>query len=200
MSKPKIIALSGDMGHGKSTVAQHLHETFGVRRYRFAEPIKQMTALLLSAAGDEASEARRIVDHPFLKNTPVRELYGLSPRDLMRALGDMGRRINPKFWANIVITRILAEHRQNPGCVFVIDDWRYPEGEGDRLMGNDVMTYFVRVNRPGVPRAVRDHSSEGGLDDWVFDATITNHEDSLSELKRQASRVFTDVHLLAQAL
>lgn len=194
--KPRIIALSGDMGHGKSTVANYLLSTYGVKRTRFAAPIKEMTAVLLASAGDDLMEARKIVDHATLKNLPIRELFGMSPRGLMRELGDMGRRISPLFWANLVVTGIHADERSEPHSIYVIDDWRYRHGEGDRLIASDVQTTFVRVNRPGVPRAVQDHSSEGGLDDWPFDFVITNVEGDIHGLELQADDLFDKVNAL----
>jgi hypothetical protein len=199
MMKPRIIALSGDMHHGKSTVAKYLRDTYGVKRHRFAGPIKDMTVALLVAAGEAPEHARRSVEDANLKNLPIRELFGLSSRGIQRKLGDMGRSISPLFWANLVVTSIQVQERDEPYGIYVVDDWRYRHGEGDRLLASDVQTTFVRVNRPGVPPAVRDHDSEGGLDDWPFDFVINNVEDDIHGLELQADDLFDMVNALGVA-
>jgi hypothetical protein len=174
------------MHHGKTTVAKYLERTHGVRRHRFAGPIKALVVQLLIEAGVRPEHAAIIVEDPEMKNLPISELYGITPRQLMRSIGDIGREIHPEFWASITMTRIRIDHRADPSRVYVIDDWRYPEGEGGRMLAGDVDVTFVRVNRPGVPPAVRDHSSEGGLDDWLYDFIITNRENELAGLHHQA--------------
>lgn len=189
MSKPIVIALAGDMGHGKTTVAEYLVRNHGALRYRFAGPIKTLVAELMIAAGEKRENAFDIVDCSAMKNTPIREMYQRSPRDLMRDLGDVGRAIDKEFWANITMNAIIADHRANPDRIFVIDDWRYAEGEGGRMLAGDMDVTFARVNRPDAPRALRDHSSEGGLDDWLYDFIITNRDRDLDGLYAQADKL-----------
>jgi hypothetical protein len=181
------------MFHGKTTVAKYLEKQYGVMRHRFAGPIKALVSELLVQAGDRRDHAEAIVDAPALKDVPIRELYQQSPRDLMRAVGDIGRNIDPEFWANITMNAIHAEHIADPSLVFCIDDWRYPEGEGGRLLAGDVEPTFARVTRPGAPRSIRNHSSEGGLDDWGMDFEITNRENELGGLYIQADKLLEHV-------
>jgi hypothetical protein len=186
MSKPRVIALAGDMFHGKTTVAKYLEKQHGLMRHRFAGPIKALVSEMLYQAGDTREAALHAVDDTRLKDTPIYELYDHSPRDFMRSFGDVGRSISKEFWANIIMTRIHAEHRRDNTLIAVIDDWRYPEGEGGRMLAGDIEPFFVRVNRPGKERSIKDHSSEGGLDDWAYDFTITNVDGDLDGLYFQA--------------
>lgn len=183
--KPRIIVLAGDMFHGKTTVAKYLEREHGVMRHRFAGPIKALVAEMFVQAGEERDHAENICEDSIFKDVAIRELYGRTPRDFMRALGDVGRGINAEFWASIIMTRIHTEHRNDPSLMFAIDDWRYPVGEGGRLLAGDVLPFFVRVNRPGKERSLRNHSSEGGLDDWSYDWVITNEENQMGGLHRQ---------------
>jgi hypothetical protein len=185
MSKPRIIVLAGDIGHGKSTVAKHLESVYGLMRHRFAGPIKALVSELFVQAGDDRDHAENICEDSIYKNIAIRELYGRSPRDFMRALGDVGRGIDAEFWANIIMTRIHTEYRADRSLMFVIDDWRYPVGEGGRLLAGDVLPFFVRVNRPSKERSLRNHSSEGGLDDWNYDWILWNEENQLTSLYAQ---------------
>jgi hypothetical protein len=181
------------MGHGKTTVAKYLEKKYGVMRYRFAGPIKALVIELLFQAGETRETAENIVDDAIYKNVAIRELYARTPRDLMRSIGDVGRGIDKEFWANIIMTRIHAEHRADPSLIFVIDDWRYPEGEGGRMLAGDVEPTFVRVNRPGAPRSIKDHSSEGGLDSWLYDYVITNDENQMTSLHWQVDKLMEHV-------
>ena len=57
-----LIALcSPAMRSGKSTVAEHLVDSFGFQKVSFATPIKAMTVALLEAAGANPEEIERRV-------------------------------------------------------------------------------------------------------------------------------------------
>lgn len=200
MNKPRIIVLAGDAGHGKSTVAKHMETAFGVMRYRFAGAIKAMLIELLHKAGDTREAAEIMVEDAIFKNVAIRELYRYSPRDLMRKIGDMGRSIDKEFWASIVMNGIHAEHRNDPTLWFSIDDWRYPEGEGSRLLAGDVKPFFVRVNRPDAPPSVRDHSSEGGLDHWEYDWILWNRDNQLNQLHRDVNAMLRHFQKLEEGI
>ncbi|WP_293006890.1 hypothetical protein [Nitrosomonas sp.] len=81
MSEPiKLIGLHGPAGCGKDTIAEILGETQEFRRVSFAEPLIDMLV-----AGFRISK-NYFVDRD-LKETPLDELCGKSPRQLMQTLG-----------------------------------------------------------------------------------------------------------------
>lgn len=74
---PRVIALTGVAGSGKSTAAKYLSEK-GYECIKFAGPLKRMLyALGLSEMEVEGA----------LKEAPQDKFYGKSPRHLMQTIG-----------------------------------------------------------------------------------------------------------------
>lgn len=109
------------------------------------------------------------------KDTP----YNPEIRRLIQTLGtDCGRGLlGENVWVNATINRIKVDSsRKN----WVIQDVRFPnEAKAIQILGGRI----IRVNREGVG-PVNDHPSETALDDWDFDAIITNT--TLDKLWRKA--------------
>lgn len=155
---PRVVALTGPAGSGKSTAADYLIRQHGYERVKFAGPLKAMaTAVGLSH--------EQIEGH--LKETPSTLLCGKTPRNFMQLLGtQFGRHlINEGFWVN------LFEHAAgdilDSGRRVVVDDCRFPnEAEAVRDLGGVIIKL---VGRGGI---AGDHASEAGCGSW--DATVEN--------------------------
>jgi hypothetical protein len=111
-----IIALAGQKGCGKSTVAEHLVRKHGFRRISHASPGREM----LKALG-----LRDVDFSPQNKETPIEwmsEIREVSPRYLMQTLlHEWGREhVHPDIWA-MVVARKIENCQEN----IVIDDLRY---------------------------------------------------------------------------
>lgn len=165
MSEPKLIALTGPAGCGKSTAARVLRR-HGFARVKFAGPLKAMIRVMLTEAGVGRAEIRRMVEGD-LKEKPHPVLCGRSPRHAMQTLGtEWGRDcISADLWVSLGMARVQS--LMAAGRSVVIDDTRFPnEVSAIRSLGGRV----VLVDRPGITPVVA-HASEGGVE---WDACILN--------------------------
>lgn len=177
--RPDLLAFySPCPGCGKTTLA-NLLEPYEFETYSFADPLREMIAVLLRAIGYDAHKIMRCFFFD-LKEVPIPELGGKTPRYLLQTIGtEWGRElVTPEIWTNIMATRL----RNRTGPV-VIDDLRFPN-EYVMLRGHGAI--LVRIDRPGFERS-GDHVSDGVLNSFRFDFQITNDaapEDMLRRLKR----------------
>lgn len=154
---PRILALSGPAGSGKSTAAAFLQDK-GYTLVKFAGPLKAMCRAI--GLGDEHIEGN-------LKERPLDWLQGKSPRQFMQMLGtEFGRDcIGTHFWVGLW-ERAALEVLDNGGRV-VCDDCRFAnEADAVRKLGGVVVRL---VGRGGLAGA---HASESM--DWEADATLQN--------------------------
>lgn len=157
--KPRIIALTGYMGAGKTTACNWLVRQHNYERVRFAGPLKSM----LRALG--CSEAEVDGD---LKEQPSELLCGKTPREAMQTLGtEWGRdKISPYIW----VSAWRAAVQSKP--FVVVDDMRFPnEAVAVRSLGGKIW----RVDRPGLVMGA--HASETQA--LPYDATLYNDRDLL---------------------
>ncbi|GHC61771.1 deoxynucleotide monophosphate kinase [Limoniibacter endophyticus] len=151
---PRVIALAGAAGSGKSTVADHLVDLHGYTRVKFAGPLKDMCRAI--GLTDEHIEGG-------LKEVPADILQGKSPRQFMQALGtEFGRdMIGENFWVGLWEAR-AAQHDR-----VVVDDCRFPnEAAAVRRLGGVVIKL---EGRGGIGFG---HASERF--DFIADAVIQN--------------------------
>lgn len=153
----KIIMLSGKKGSGKSTIADLL---LGYERMSFATPIKNAASAIFT-------------DTPYVaakKGQVIRELNGITMREVLQNLGQGIREFEPGFWANHMLMRMKLSH----GAKFVIDDWRYPnEARILQDAGASICTVRITVNND--EGHTDKHSTEIALDDFDFDLRIENN-------------------------
>jgi len=141
---PKLIALTGLAGSGKSTAASALVET-GFVRVSFAAPLKAMMAALYEHAGLPASEIKRRIEGPRKQESdPL--LGDQTPRYAMQTLGtEWGRdTIFADLWANAAIREI--NRLMGLGVSVVVDDCRFPnEADAIRSLGG----FIIRIKGRG---------------------------------------------------
>lgn len=161
---PPVVAFSGVAGSGKSTAAQHLVDTLGYTRVRFAGPLKAMIRAI--GLQDEHIEGDR-------KEVPCDLLQGKTPRHAMQTLGsEWGRAcLGEDFWVGI--WRMSAQHVLDGGGRVVTDDCRFPnEAATVRRMGGSVYRVTGRGGIPGW------HVSES--QGFLADGVIENDNDMIA--------------------
>lgn len=151
---PRVVALTGAAGSGKSTAADYLIRHHGYERVKFAGPLKDMCRAI-------GLTEDHIEGH--LKEEPCDMLCGKTPRHLMQALGtELGRNmIGEDFWIRLWLHRVAAAKR------VVVDDCRFPnEAEAVRKLGGVIVKL---EGRGGIAGA---HASEAGC--GTYDAVVVN--------------------------
>ena len=150
-----IVGISGPIGSGKSTVANHLAKAHGLQVHKFAAPLKNMMRSLgLTEAQIEGDE----------KEKPCHLLMGKKPRHAMQTLGtEWGRNhIHRDFWVNV--------WRQTAPERLVADDVRF---ENEFFTIRNMGGIVIRIERPDKSDAIH-HISEMAVDDMPFDHVIFN--------------------------
>lgn len=168
---PRILALSGPAGSGKSTAAAHLVAK-GYTLVKFAGPLKAMCRAI--GLGDEHIEGD-------LKERPLDWLQGKSPRQFMQMLGtEFGRDcIGPHFWVGLWERAALGVLDQ--GGRVVCDDCRFAnEADAVRKLGGVVVRLVGRGGLAG------GHASENM--DWEPDSVLVN-TGSQKDLRDAVGRV-----------
>lgn len=180
----KLIGLAGPAGCGKDTVAQILCDTQEFRRISLADPIRQGLASMLE-----------IPDYHFiereLKEQPMAELGGKTPRQAMQTLGtEWGRNcIDQHIWLKVAERKMAYIRAMAAGGNaringIVISDIRFPgEAKWLREQGGSIW-HIRRPNNPNATKAA--HESEIPLIPEEGDSFIINDGD-LDDLFLQIS-------------
>lgn len=173
----KLIGLTGPKGSGKSTVAKILN-AYGFKTLAFADPIKQSLSALfgLTSACLDGS----------LKETPLNDFGGVTPRYLMQTLGtEWGRNLVDKdIWVQMAKQRLkFAKDARIEPIVFT--DVRFDnEADWIRSEGGVIWHIFRRTNGP------QDiHESEAGLAVNLTRDVVINNNDSLEELEETVAEL-----------
>lgn len=151
---PRVVALTGAAGSGKSTAADYLIRHHGYERVKFAGPLKDMMRAI--GLGDEQIEGGE-------KEEPNNLLCGKTPRYAMQTLGtEWGRNcMGDDFWVKLWRSR-AAQHSR-----VVVDDLRFPnEAEAVRSLGGVIVKLEGRGGIAG------GHESEKGCGTW--DGVVEN--------------------------
>lgn len=161
MMKKNIVLINGKARSGKDTVAKMLKEHFestglSVAINPNAQAVKEI--------------ALSIFDWNGLKYTRGRQLL----LDITQA----GYNYDPFFWEN------KNDQRMTGSDIYIIPDWRYKSTFNYFSQMNNVITINVtNENRESIGE-LNNHSSETGLDDFMFDYFIDNNG-SLEDLQEQ---------------
>lgn len=134
---PKLIALTGFAGSGKSTCAQILEDNYKFVRLKFATPLKDMLRALGLDEDEIEGEAKH---HP----SPL--LCGRTPRYAMQTLGtEWGRKcIGEAFWAEAF--RRQCQELLDEGFNVVCDDLRFLNEAGVVLALNGKIIRVIRMD------------------------------------------------------
>lgn len=150
----RLWGLCGPAGAGKTAAARAL-ESQGFVRLSFADPIRGLARKLFPAWSDPREG---------WFEAPVKDavdaVYGLSPRQALRLIGEELRAIDGEIWL-LALSRAIRETVAAGQLDIVVDDVRLP-AEVELL--EDFGAVLFEVQRPGVDYR-RDHATEMGLTD-----------------------------------
>lgn len=144
-----VLALTGTVGSGKSTVADHLVLRHGFRRLRFGDPVKTMLGALIAAQGQPPDYVKRCLEGD-LKTRPVPELAGRTSRHALQTLANgWGREaIGPDLWVQCWRGAVVPMLQAGP--VVAEDCSRFDEVDMVRALGGLVWR-IVREDEDSAP-------------------------------------------------
>jgi hypothetical protein len=158
-----LIGITGKKNAGKSTVASRLMHTHGFSAISFADPMKEALAAMFGVPID-------VFCRQDLKETPLPELLGNTPRHLMQTLGTDWARVcvSPTMWVDIMTLRLT---RRQPGWrTLVVPDVRF-DNEARAILDLGGVIWSVEG-----PHGILDdqHASEAGVRTHLISRKISN--------------------------
>lgn len=177
--RPRVLALCGKAGSGKSEAARYLIRNHSYQNGKFARALKEMLRAFLRYRGVDEATIERMIEGD-LKELPSPWLNGRSPRQFMQFLGtEFGReKIHKDLWVDTEMDHIKSWSK------VVFDDARFPnEVEAIRAVGG----ILIEVKRPGHVATIHTaHESE--FHTFVPDYFLLN-DGSLNDLRVKLDRV-----------
>lgn len=174
----KLVAFSGYARAGKDTAVQVLR-TEGFHRVAFADVMRDFALRLNPIVGDSGQPGKPVrleyVVDTWGWDGYKETIYSAEIRGLLQRLGtECGRQlIHEDVWVDAALNSL------DPDGMYAVSDCRFlNEAEAVRKRGGKV----IRITRPGVGPA-NSHASETSLDDYEFDAIVSN--DDSHEVLRQ---------------
>lgn len=172
--QPLLIGVYGKARAGKDTLSDYLSSRMHLRKYAFAEPLKQM---LKSVFGDNfhTGDRERICPEA-----------GVSYRTLMQTLGtEWGREINPNLWVNLVAKR-WAETQEDFATGPRIEDHPLTQGmiisdvrfDSEARWIKEQGGILIEIDRPGTNVVgIAGHASEQGISPGLTNVKVHNTSD-----------------------
>lgn len=195
----RVVAISAWKGSGKDDAAKRLIESYGFRRFSFADALKEMVAeqydiplrychdnsykeMALGAYPVKTSDKWGEIVHSLLsaemKNHPVTGELCWTPRALCILEGSIKRSVNSKYWVQRVFKQIKAH-----GGNAVITDMRYKSEANDIIAEFGSKAELVRVNR--FDDIDTQDPSERDLDDYDRFSKIIENRSTLEDYMKK---------------
>jgi hypothetical protein len=175
-----LIGIVGEIGSGKTTVAEYLIEKYKFNEYHFASPLKQIAL----AMGFTQTQVYGNQEQKLEKN----EHWGISAREFLQKIGtDFGRNILPDMipnmnmgdsgspWIRLFEIQWNKICKENEYPTLIVSDCRFPnEVDSIKERGG----YIIKISRPAEPRegAEHKHTSETGISSLYHDVFIVNDD------------------------
>lgn len=166
-----VIGLTGNIGSGKTTIAEYLVKTYGFTKLAFADELKRMLVRAGILTPDEVKE----------KTPYARKMLQLIGTELIR------KQIDEDFWIKKLdekIKYLIEEGRQR----FVIDDVRFPnEAEYIHSLGGKIIRIKKETHLHDQDWAL-NHESEKYVDSIPADFEVIN-DGTLEELYEKVAGI-----------
>jgi len=153
VNSPRIIAIAGRAGSGKTTCAKWLVERHGAVEFSFAEPLKRLAQDVFGFSDAQVFGTQA-------EKEAVDPRWGISPREALIRLGHAAReRLGRDVWLNACLAKI----RDSGAKIAVISDVRYPN-EATAMKNGGALV--VRLACPdSVSNVDPNAPSEAGVDE-----------------------------------
>lgn len=183
----KLIGLHGLAGCGKDTVAEFLCDNYEFKQISLADPIKKGITAMFGLPHEYLSDRE-------LKEKPLDQLCGKSPRQVMQTLGtEWGRKtLCNDIWLKVAQKDIdysqkLATTKNYYLNGLVISDIRF-EGEAKWL--RDQGGTIWHIHRPENPYAIKtEHESEQGIEVSANSDIIILNDGDIEDLQNFVSLI-----------
>jgi hypothetical protein len=159
---PHIVALLAKAGHGKTTIAKHLEETYGTKTISLAGPLKRAAKAVMDFSDAQlwGTQAEKEAIDP---------RYGFSARTFLQRLGTDGLRafFGPDVHVNALLHQIAEEGLQSPSRpTYVIDDVRFPNEVAAVVESEHHAGVCIKIVCEDAPVMAEGatHASEMGID------------------------------------
>jgi len=152
----------------RSTPASRLTEFAGAESVAFADALRRGVYGSLDLPSD--------YDYEVHKDQPIKQDPGVTVRDCMIALGDMGRTIDGAHW----VKRALLEKPSRKGGEIIFTDFRFPAEYYSVRDGAGIDVVVVRLFRSEIPVPPAGISSEHDLDAFETDFLLVRSEEEFS--------------------
>jgi len=190
-----IIGLCGEIGVGKSTVAEILANEHGFVKLAFADKLKDTVAFLFDLPRDllegNTEEGRLWREQPLFGRTWKGGKPFVTPRELLQTVGHSLRTGQPQFWLQFVRDQIV------PGRDYVISDIRYENEWGVATVAASKFQSprnLVLVKKPfdvdDPNRFAFDHDSEKEWRNFKPDYILLNNR-TKADLAAQVTHMLT---------
>lgn len=179
-----LIAINGEAGSGKDTVADEICRQTGAIKIGLADVMKRFLLELMPDWKD------RLFGPSQERNRPDALRNNMTARDMLQRLGtEFGRTPYEDIWVDYLLQKVrwltesgyaynpdfgaFVTHPKKLSNGFVVSDVRY-DNEAKKLGDNGFV--IIRVVRPGsgLPGKFGQHSSEAGISQDVVDVTFVN--------------------------
>ena len=155
-----IIALLARAGHGKTTVANYLRDTYGAKIVSLAGPLKRCAKNVMGFSDAQlyGSQAEKEAVDP---------RYGMSARRFLQLLGTEGLRheFGPDVHVHALLHSIEEDDaRTDTHNVYVVDDTRFTNEVAAIVDSDAHHGACIKVVCTDAPNMAGEHASEAGID------------------------------------
>jgi hypothetical protein len=192
-----VLGLLAKAGHGKTTAAKYLQETYGAKIVSLATPLKRCAQKVMAFSDEQlyGTQAQKEALDP---------RYGMSARTFLQRLGTEGLR--EEFGPNVHIQALVGllerlDSVSEDHDVFVVDDVRFPNEVEALVKSDDMHGGVIKIVCQDAPIRAGSHASESGIDEVpeeLLAATIVSSSgegvydlhNKLESALRKSSRLF----------
>lgn len=177
----QVIALLARAGHGKTTIANHCRDKYGVTAVSLASPLKRIAQAAMGFSDEQLygtqaqKEAAAYTDANGRTRSTRHFLQQLATEGIRRNLGEM-------VWCEALLYNIKKDHEATGQLMYVVDDVRFiDEVKFIKSLAThpEFLGHTIRILCPDAPPSGNDnHQSEREVDSHeilsMIDCTVVS--------------------------